>query len=819
MKPLYLLLSLLCMTATARGLKPTCPAEVSFGDYYPTFEARANRQYQGKLSEVQIRGTYLLHHPKDDAAFIAFCDRELPYADVMLPENKENIPDGGLQVLSTAVHYKYQLEQMRVSRALTRRQRPEFLLAIRDALSTEGDYEQYMERLLRIVSEDNNLTEDELGILANLLKNWYGMGDCHLVQARQLQFILRNFAGGKPVILDAETESMLTARYPHLIPLLHAERALNGSAPRTVNRWQNWHRHALHNLLWRHTEGAILLARKLDLPGYELLRQDASALLSYLRHRGITYYRDLGQDVPQSCLSALGVHSFESPRVAAETVRKQLAELEPELRPLAPRCMLALGNGQADWHPVQISTQGVHPSWPDASAVTLPMWKPALLGLADEKASTVQAAFSTDLEALEKLLSALREEHGAAGIVLSRMLRECDRVRPVYRDLVIPIYARIALHFDADGLTVDYNPEQQSFEIEEMWNYTGAPIVDEALCKAPQLLHRLTLQLALLEKHGHKAELEQACGQMSRVLNRCDLWPLVICQRELRGFSPQALLTLFAYYEGERAPLATYGEAMGMSNEMRLAAHAPEDELGEVLALAAHIGGAIPGTEEQRREAAEKLLTMAKSSAAMVPDTVEHLLRHGRGDLLQQWQELPASALQGSYAGNGLLLIRHHLKNGRRDAAQKVLELMAQDAATDTTPSYRLACALLSNDSEQQERLQKDALILAMFYRHVDHRVYEAWRDALAREGEQVENLMKAELLLSGGRNAGITPLLAQHYEAAGQWNTAAFCYEYLIAEGISAATPYGQVPDHAAICRYRGKADECRRKAAQPTP
>lgn len=819
MKLLYLLLPLLCLTAAARGLKASCPAEVSFGDYYPTFEAKANRNYHGNLSEVQIRGNYLLYHPEEDAAFIAFCDRELPYADVMLPENREDIPENGMRVLSTAVHYKYLLESMRVNRVLTRNQRPEFLLAIRDALSTEGTYGQYQERLLRLVSEDKLLTEDELGILAHILKSWYDMGNCHLVQARQLQFILRSFAGGKPVSLDAETESLLTARYPHLAPLLHAERAINGSAPRSVNRWQNWHLHTLHNLLWRHTEGAILLARKLGLPGYELLRRDAAALPAYLGHRGITYYRNLGQDVPQSCFSALAARQFDSPEAAAATIRRQNADLEPELRPLAPRCMLALGNGQADWQPVQVSTKGIHPDWPDASAVTLPMWKPSLLGLADEAATSIQSAFTTDLAALESLLTSLREEHGAAGIVLSHMLRECDRVRPVHRDRVIPVYARIAMHFEADGLTVDYNPDEQSFVIEEMWNYTGAPIVDEALCKAPQILHRLTLQLALLEKHGHTAELEQACGRLARVLNRCNLWPLVICQRELRGFSPQALLTLFAYYEGERAPLATYGEAMGMPSEMRLAAQAPEDEIGEILTLAARVSGAIPGTDEQRRVDAEKLLATAQKSTTIVADTMEHLLKNGQAALLEHWQEFPATAIQGSYAGNGLLLIRHYLKNGNREAAQNVLALMVQDAATDTTPACRLACALLNDNKEQRERLNRDALILAMFYRHVDHRVYESWRDALAREGEQVEYIMKAELLLSGGRHAGITPPLAQHYEAAGQWETAAFCYEYLIAEGISTATPYGQVPDHAAICRYRQKADECRSKAAQAKP
>lgn len=812
MKKSLFLLFCLGLSAVAEVLNPTCPAEVNFADYYRTPDAALNRKYYATQAEIQRRGNHLMYNPKDDAAFLAFCDPALPYADVMLPEDRDSLPEGGEEVISLAVWYKHLVATMNAGAALTANQRPEFLLAMRDSLTTKGEYELQLQRILRIIAEDEQLTEDELGILAHLLESWYGIEDNPLVQARQLQFIMRGFRGGKPVCLSTQQEVLLQARYPHLTHLLHAERALNGQAALRVNRSKQWHLHLLHNLLWQHTEGAVLLARKLNLPGYELLRQDVAALPDYLSYRGISYYRTLGQEVPQSCLTALAVRDFESPAAAARVVKKQNAALPRELRPLAPRCVLALGGNQSAWVPVKVTPDGVHPDWPDASAVTLPMWRPDLLGLEDESAVSVQAAFGADLAALEKLLTALRNVHGAAGVVLADMLRECDRVRPVYRDFVFPVFARIALYCEADGLTVDFNPEQQNFEIRQMPR-TDMPIVNDALCRAPQLLHRLTLQLALLEKHGHRAELERACSQLARVLNRSNLWPLVICQRELRGFSPQALLTLFVYYEGEREPLPTYGEAMGMHSEMSLAAYAHEDELAERLQLVAKVTGALSAMEQQRRAAAAELLETAKKQAVgtEVADTVELLLRHDYAELLPPCGDLPAGVFCGSYAGNGLLLIRHYLRLNNRSAAQQVLAIMAQDSATDTTPSYRLACALLSHEPAEQARLRQDALILAMFYRHVDHRVYDAWRDALAREGEQAADIMKAELLLSGGRSAGITPELARHYERAGQWATAAFCYEYLVAEGISTATPYGMIPSQADICRYRAAADACR--------
>lgn len=812
-------LTLLPITATAFQpiLKPTCAAETDIADFYRTDDVQPNRRYYGTESEVQIRGNRLLFNPKDDEAFVSFCQPQLPYSEILLPENRESIPEGGMEALMAALYYKNLLVRVNsTGQKIGGNHRPQFLLAIRDLLTSTSDIEGISTGLMRLIAEDADLTEDELGIADAMLKNWCHVSKCHLVESRQVQFILQKYRGGKPVCFDTATDKQITNRYPGLIPLLHAERALNGQAALCVNRAKQWHRHLLHHLLWQHTEGAVQLAHKLRMPAYELLYCKSESIPEFLKHRGITYYRLLGQETPQSCQTALAVRDFESPAAAAATVKRQNSALPRELKALAPRCILALGGGQADWQPVKLSPEGVHPSWPDASAVTLPMWGPHLLGLPDEQAKTVQTAFASDLEALEKLLTALRREHGAAGCVLADMLRTCDRVRPVHRDLVIPVYARIALHFEADGLSIDYSPRDASFEIHAENASTGLPIVDEALNKAPQLLHRLTLQLALLEKHGHTQELEQACSRMARVLNRSNLWPLIICQRELRGFSPQALLTLFTHYEGEREPLATYAEAMGMSAEMNVAVHAHEDELGESLTHAARISGALAGTGEEQQQAADALLDMARTRPETAADIVRLLLTHGHTEQVLQWDELPAAALRGRHAGNGLLLIRHHLRSGNRTAAQQVRELMAQDAATDTTAAYRYACSLLSDNAEEKERLRRDALLLAMFSYHIDHREYEAWRNALAREGEEIELLMKAELTLSGGRSVGITPALAQYYATAGQWATAAFCYEYLIAEGISTATPYAQVPDHAAICRYRQQANDCHSRARQ---
>lgn len=795
--------------------RPGAEAEVHITDWFP--KLRSPEYYLKELSadsvEAQRLAIKLMHNAQDAESFLRLSSPELSYRYETIGVPK-NIGNDGLEAVSVAMMLR-DVQQMIKPTPTTPLSR-DFLLSLRDILLKHEKRANQATGILNYIATAPALSEDELRVLKILLSSRYGITRCHILLARQAQILLQEFQDGKEVAFCHETEKNIVEKYPALVSVLQTERSLRGKVSSEVNRGRYGKEHLLIYLLWQNTEHAIQLARKLQRPGYELLKKDTNSLTHYLSYRGITYYRELGQEVPKSCLSALNVHNFATPEEATATVRKDNADLESELRPLAPRCMLALGGKEADWVPVQVTRQGVHPGWPDASAVTLPMWSPSLLGLENEESATVQAAFSTDLTALEELLRALREEHGAAGILLSAMLENCNRVRPVEKDLRLPVYARIALHFESDGLTVNYDEQSESFGV-NCERTTGAAIVEEALNKAPQLLHRITLQLALLEKHGQTQALEKACGQLARVLNRSNLWPLVICQRELRGFSRRALLSLFTHYEGERAALPAYGEAMGMSREMSIATRANEDSLPEWLRHAACLSAA-DSTLEQKQESAHALLAIAaeKPDSELAADIIAHLLACGQQDKVAAEEQYPASVFRGRYAGSGLLLIRHHLRQNNPEAARKVLSLMEQDNVTNTMPAYRTACALLSVNAKEQKRLRQDALILAMLYHHFDSKVYRDYLADLTAAGEEPDTIMKCELLFSRGRKAGISLQMAERLANAGQWAQAAFCYEYLIAVGISTATPYGLVPTQADIYTYRLLANECHRKARQ---
>lgn len=673
------------------------------------------------------------------------------------------------------------------------------------------------QNLLRRLEEDEKLTPEEIAVLRTALDTWCGTETPQLVFSALARSYLAGFRGGKPISLHPETEYAMSFYSNYFTPFIQAEKGLRRMVSPFIAQDSNRSLHAFRTIYWQNTQAALAVYP--HHPGYRLALLNPDILPEYMQHRGITHYRTLGQDVPNCCLTALSPRLCGTTAEAAEQLREQSQDLAPELQALIPRCHLALGNEHAQWEPVQVDAQrGPSPLWPDASAVQLPMWSPALLGLADAAPATVQQAFDRELEELTRLFDGVTDNEGA-GQLLAGALYECDRVRPGRRDLMTPVYLRIALCFEEDGVTVDFSPEDGSYRIYGTAPETGSPIVDEALYCVPQYLHRATLELAMLEKGGHRAELEASCRKLARLLNRHDLWPLIICQRELRGFSPQALIHLFSYYEGEDDKLLAYGEAMGMRHEMQLARMGHEDELGLNLRRAAIVSRVLPATEQERTAAAEALLEQAQEHAydgsptQVTGSILLHLLRHGMSEPVLAWKDCPGRFFMRDFSISGLHLVEALLAKGERTEAEALLRGMMADPQTDTTPACRYAASLLENDAARATRLRHDALLLAILYRSIDEQVFRDYRDYQAAHGSDSALLMKAELLATDGREAGITPAMGLRFAEEDRMREACFVFEYLLTEGLTTATPYGLVPTQADICRYRALADSYRKQ------
>jgi len=803
------------------------PAEVDPVDWFPraSFEQlrRIRRNSSQHYADIQIMAQRFMRDPGDGEAFCAL-SADSDAVNELLQQLIANTQRADRKKLETLLKFRtiYQVRGIANTylQQLKQTPRPEFVLRLRDMLQQKTETEDILHSLYDILENDDTLNHAELDMICRGLMVWCEISSTHRTAGAAARLYLRDFRRGKPVVLTPQMEADMCLRYPHLRRFVMAERAINQCVPKYLANRTDWEENALATLLWQNTSHAVQLARHLGLAGYALLEHTPENLQHYMRFCGISHYRAMGQEVPECCTLALNARSL-SPH-DLKTFDKELNNLAPELRPLAPRCLLALGaRDRKVWAPIKrASAAGLSPACPDASAVQLPMWQDNLLEL--RQGDTLAAAFDKELAEFGKLADNVKKHRGT-GYILARALSECEQVRPRKLDLVTPVYYRIAIRFDEDGVALSYVPDKDDFDI----TYHGPvdPLLQTALHNMPQHLHRLTLLLALLEKQGKIRELEAACNKLALQLNRCELWPLIICQRELRGFSTRALLTLFSYYEGEDDALFDYGEAMGLRHEMAVARLGNEDELGENLLRAAVISRALPATDEQRKQAVADFMQLAKEGAEeqdnrLTGGILHHLLKHGESSVVLAWQDCPPRFWRGRYASNGLRLIRATLQSGQRQRALSILSAMQADAATGTTPACRLAQALLSTDPAEKTRLQQDALLLAMLYRHIDHSVYEDYLAILADEGDPQNDIMRTELHFSCGRSAGLSPELGFAYARNGRWGDAAFVFEYMLTQGLTTTTPYGNIPNHADMYFYRAYADICHSKADKnPVP
>ncbi len=687
-----------------------------------------------------------------------------------------------------------------------------FVLRMRDFIMQHESFEERLRGLEQWLNSPEPLTLNELDMLRRAVMAWCGNFGRRLVDARYARHFLNEFRDGRPIILTQSTEQDIAEHMGHcLSSFIQTERTLNDRIPTTLSNGKYRLRHLLAALIWKDESAALALARGKGLSCYELLEQKPENIPNWLMSRGILYYNQYGFDIPDSCLTVLNPQHFDSNEAALAQLQEQNSTLPDALQALAPRCMLALGcnNSTTIWEPVLLNNKGCHPHWPDASAPTLPQWQPQLLGMNDETTESLNKAFTEELAKLEELITPVQKHHGTAAILTGAM-QECARVRPIYNGNQLPIYLNIALDFDGIAINYDTDEDVLTFSATEEIK----PIVQQALLYTPQHIHRLTLMLAIMEKHGNIAEMDQNCSALARLLNRHNLWPLIICQRELRGFSPRALISLFSHYEGNAELLMQYGKAMGMENEMQIAALGHEDNLSVNLFNAAIISGVIGENEDEHTQAVTELLNLARQHAydtnpSLTGSIITHLLRHGVTAPILAWQDCPSRYFCGRYAMNGLRLIHALKEKNQTKSAQRLLAIMQKDAQY---PAARLAAAELAETPEQKKAFIKEALLLSMLWYIADEQVYQECRDYLAESGIAPHEAIKIELICTNGNSAGITPPMADMYHRAGDIQKERFVWEYLLATGISVATPYGNSPTQADIVHYRQHADACRK-------
>ena len=211
---------------------------------------------------------------------------------------------------------------------------------------------------------------------------------------------------------------------------------------------------------------------------------------------------------------------------------------------------------------------------PDASAVSLPAWRDALLGAPGTAAQ--------DLQHLQEQL-----EQPKLGTLLAFALKEAESALPEdffrarmgvegYDEFTTAVSVTLL----RDGIDIVLTPQGPRFSMHD------ADL--RARSRALQLaLHRCVLRLAVAERDGKREELLRDAKSLAGLLNRCNAWPLLLNQYELRGVSPAALHALVRDFRGP----ATLRRAMVLTllredPAGRLASLAGEGELASETFLA-----------------------------------------------------------------------------------------------------------------------------------------------------------------------------------------------------------------------------------------
>lgn len=174
---------------------------------------------------------------------------------------------------------------------------------------------------------------------------------------------------------------------------------------------------------------------------------------------------------------------------------------------------------------------------PDASAVSLPAWRDALLGAPGTAAQ--------DLQYLQEQL-----EQPKLGTLLAFALKEAEHALPEdffrarmgvegYDEFTTAVSVTLL----RDGIDIVLTPQGPRFSMHD------ADL--RARSRALQLaLHRCVLRLAVAERDGKREELLRDAKSLAGLLNRCNAWPLLLNQYELRGVSPAALHALVRDFRG-----------------------------------------------------------------------------------------------------------------------------------------------------------------------------------------------------------------------------------------------------------------------------
>ena len=331
----------------------------------------------------------------------------------------------------------------------------------------------------------------------------------------------------------------------------------------------------------------------------------------------------------------------------------------------------------------------------------------------------------------------------------------------------------------------------------------------------PRQLHSCITGLAVLEDRGEWDALRTECAALAELLNRYDVWSLLICQHELRGVSPLALSELFSHYERDPRRIARYFDILRAPHYGIFPQFNPTWGLGGGIRAANILSGKIPASDFDRKDILDRIVSNGAeghNNGSISTESLHLMIRHlgeqGYGNAASALASLIPEFGKTGYPSAVYAVIHHLVEQNSLGQAAKYVRHIRDNGRYDH-PLLHLAMAeyeeALGNDRQARNHYMNAVTLNVLFFETGLRDDYDLFLQTLLTYG----NYRDAErFYFNMGHRVVDMHKLAEAYVESEQWDKANYIYEYIVHRGICVNAPSYTDPTHEQIVLSRAMAD-----------
>ncbi len=559
------------------------------------------------------------------------------------------------------------------------------------------------------------------------------------------------------------------------------------------------------------------------------LTHNFNTLRTDITEEGINRFKRKGQALPSCCMESMNSLAARhhlipvDEQATVQRIKDAAATIPKHMQGFIPRCLLALGGQTPAWEKMDVYDDLSIMHFPDISAVRLPQWNCSYLIAPNETTEAYRQTYRHNLSELDELFQQAKGDNKTE-LLIALALKECDDALPENQETRHSAIATkqtacysLLLEMNLGDLAVPVPAEDGSgsFNIIVSSNDASRDEFERLREFVPRQLHSCVTALAVLEDRGEWDALRTECTALAALLNHYDVWPLLICQHELRGVSPLALAELFSHYKRDPQRLSRYFEILRSPHYGIFPQYNPSWGLGGGIRAANILSGKIPASDIDRQDILDRIVANGTEGykngtigLASLHLMIRHLGEQGYGEAASALASLIPSFGETGYPSAVHAVIRHLVEHNRASEAAACINGIHTARRYDH-PLLHLAMSeydeALGNDQLARKHYMNAVTLNALLFRTGLRDDYDLFLQTLLSYG----NYRDAErFYFNMGHRVVDMYRLAEAYVESEQWDKANYIYEYIVHRGICVNAPSYTDPTHEQIVLSRAMAD-----------